>query len=219
MLKRLNITRDEEPTVTTSPLHSPSFVATSAAAAASLVHGEYLLAEERDLELRKKRAKVRALVMANSDSLREAQQRLARIAYIRVNSWRHFRTDTDMEMDDGHKVQNNDETLSVQHTRATAASTNNKTHSRGRCGGEKARTDVAAKPAEMQSGPAAQAEHPPALCTSTSRRPECQEVVSCSISGDVSARVPQSQRLPAHLVHKRSRTVRFPDETFQDARS
>ena len=135
--------------------------------------------------------------MANSDSLREAQQRLARIAYIRVNSWRHFRTDTDMEMDDGHKVQNNDETLSLQHTRATAASTNNKTHSRGRCGGEKARTDVAAKPAEMQSGPAAQAEHPPALCTSTSRRPECQEVVSCSISGDVPALVPPSQRCPS----------------------
>ena len=52
------------------------------------------------------------------------------------------------------------------------------------------------------SGQTAQAEHPLALCTSTSRRPECQEVVSCSISGDVPALVPQSQRLPAHLVQQ-----------------
>jgi len=69
------------------------------------------------------------------------------------------------------------------------------------------------------SDPAAQAEHPSALCTSISLRPGCVEVVSCSISEDVPALVPPSQRLPAHLVHKRSRTVRFPDETFQDARS
>ena len=69
------------------------------------------------------------------------------------------------------------------------------------------------------SDPAAQAEHPSALCTSISLRPGCVEVVSCSISEDVPALVPPSRRLPAHLVHKRSRAVRFPDETFQDARS
>ena len=57
------------------------------------------------------------------------------------------------------------------------------------------------------------------LCTSISLRPGCVEVVSCSISEDVPALVPPSRRLPAHLVHKRSRAVRFPDETFQDARS